>query len=122
MLRTCPPSPTLPPGWTLLTQRDFFGVRGDLGQPCHSDTLFALATSVDVVCARLGWKIERGRIFVLGENISVHINISHEGEVAEWAGRSKLRGQVAGRLCARILRYIEGLHEGSRQNFKVRGS
>ena len=101
----------MPPRWSYSFQRDYFRQRSDLGQSYSTDSCNTLATSVNNVCHRFGVNVESGKVFVLGERILLSLNLSAGDWHAHFEGRTTTTGHVGGRLCARILRFLESHHE-----------
>jgi len=106
-----PPSPPATDRWLFLFQRDYFQERGRVVGAELVPLANNLRDAIEATCHSFGVRIAKGRIYFTGERVCVIIAL----EAGEWnevySFRSTVRGNTAGRVCAKILRLLDAVHE-----------
>lgn len=105
------PVPTMPRGWTYNFQRDYFAPRGGPETPDLVVKVNSIAQGIDAVCHRFGVTIARATVYQRGEHISVYLDLAAGEWQSGWSARTVLLGHPCGRLCARLLRFLNSVHE-----------
>ena len=105
------PVPHMPKGWTYNFQRDIFGPRGEDSDHDVLERLDSLAHGVENVCHRFGVTVVKATVYHRGKNVDLYLDLVAGEWHASWHGRTTVLGHMSGRLCSRILRFIDSVHE-----------
>ena len=105
------PVPHMPKGWTYNFQRDIFDVRGADPDLEILGRLDALACGIENTCHRFGVTVTKATIYHRGKNLDVYLDLVAGDWNKTWHARTTTLGHITGRLCSRILRFLDASHE-----------
>jgi hypothetical protein len=97
--------------WRYTFQRDFFSPRGEFADTLTLKAAEGIAKAIDATCHGYGVTVTKGLVSVRGHGVTVILEFA----AGEWRGNMRMNtttsGHPAGRLCSRILRYLQGKNE-----------